>query len=83
MNDQWKFCSVRKLRLGLQKSAPTFVILEELHHIRENMNMDLSLEAQQNASELTFDASEDTPEHQIHPTDQTKMARVLNSLTPT
>jgi hypothetical protein len=74
---------VRKLRLGLQQSAPTFAIHEELHHIRENTNMDLSLEVQQNASELTFNASEDMPEHQIHRTDQTKMARVSNSLTPT
>jgi hypothetical protein len=48
---------------------------EELHHIRETTNMDVSPEAHQNAPELTFDTSEDTREHQIHPTDPTKTVR--------
>jgi hypothetical protein len=39
--------------------------------------------AQENAPELSFDASKDTREHQIHPTDPTKTARVSNSLSPT
>jgi hypothetical protein len=58
-----------------------FGIHEELHHIRENTNMDVSPEAQQNASELSFNTSQDMREHQIHPTDPTKTARVSNSLT--
>jgi hypothetical protein len=44
--------------------------------------MDVDPPAQQNALELSFDASKDTREHQIHPTDPTKTARVSNSLSP-
>jgi hypothetical protein len=44
--------------------------------------MDVDPPAQQNAPELSFDASKDTREHQIHPTDPTKTARVSNSLSP-
>jgi hypothetical protein len=62
--------------------SQTFGIHEELHHIRETTNMDISPEAQENAPELSFDASKDTREHQIHLTDPTKTARVLNSLSP-
>jgi hypothetical protein len=43
--------------------------------------MDVSLEVQQNAPELAFDASQDTREHQIHPTDPTKTMWVSKSLT--
>jgi hypothetical protein len=42
--------------------------------------MDVDPPAQQNAPELSFDASKDTREHQIHLTDPTKMARMSNSL---
>jgi hypothetical protein len=44
--------------------------------------MDIDPPAQQNAPELSFDASKDTREHQIHPMDPTKTARVSNSLAP-
>jgi hypothetical protein len=44
--------------------------------------MDIDPLAQQNTLELSFDASKDTREHQIHPTGPTKMARVSNSLSP-
>jgi hypothetical protein len=40
-----------------------FRIHEELHHIWENTNMDVSPEAQQNALELSFNTSQDTREH--------------------
>jgi hypothetical protein len=62
--------------------SQTFRVHEELHHIRKATNIDIDLPAQQNAPELSFDASKDTQEHQIHPTDPTKMARVSNSLSP-
>jgi hypothetical protein len=62
--------------------SQTFGVHEELDHIRENTNRDLSPKAQQNALKLAFDASQDTRELQIHPTDPTKMMRVTNSLTP-
>jgi hypothetical protein len=62
--------------------SQTFGVHEELHHIREATNMDIDPPAQQNAPELSFDASKDTREHQIHPTDPTKTARVSNSLSP-
>jgi hypothetical protein len=62
--------------------SQTFGIHEELHHIRENTNMDVSPEVQQNAPELVFDASQDTHEHQIRPTNPTKMTWVSNALTP-
>jgi hypothetical protein len=42
--------------------------------------MDIDPPAQQNAPELSFDATKDTREHQIHPMDPTKTARVSNSL---
>jgi hypothetical protein len=42
--------------------------------------MDITPAAQQNASELSFNASKDTHEHQVHPTDPTKTAQVSNSL---
>jgi hypothetical protein len=60
----------------------TFGIHEELHHIRESTSMDVDPPAQQNALELSFDASKDTQEHQIHPTDPYKTAWVSNSLSP-
>jgi hypothetical protein len=60
----------------------TFGIHEELHHIWESTNMHIDPVAQQNAPELSFDASKDTREHQIHPTDPSKTARVSNSLSP-
>jgi hypothetical protein len=63
--------------------SQTFRIYEELHHIRERTNMDITPAAQQNAPELSFDASKDTREHQIHPTDPSKTVRVSNSLSPT
>jgi hypothetical protein len=59
--------------------SQTFGIHEELHHIRESTNMDITPAAQQNAPELSFDASK---EHHIHPTDPSKTARVSNSLSP-
>jgi hypothetical protein len=62
--------------------SQTFGIHEELHHIRESTNMDVTPEVHQNAPELLFDASKDTREHQIHPTDTTKTARVSNFLSP-
>jgi hypothetical protein len=62
--------------------SQTFGIHEELHHIQENKNMDVSPEVRLNAPELAFDASQYTREHQIHPTDPTKMARLSNSLFP-
>jgi hypothetical protein len=55
---------------------------EELHHIRESTNMDVDPSVQQNALELSFDASKDTQEHQIHPMDPSKTTRVSNSLSP-
>jgi hypothetical protein len=63
--------------------SQTFGIHEELHHIRESTNIDRTPVAQQNAPELSFDASKDTREHQIHPTDPSKTVRVSNSLSPT
>jgi hypothetical protein len=60
--------------------SQTFGIHEELHHIRESTNMDVDPPAQQNAPELSFDASKDMREHQIHPMDPSKTARVSNSL---
>jgi hypothetical protein len=62
--------------------SQTFGVHEKLHHIREATNMDIDPPTQQNAPELSFDASKDTREHQIHPTDPTKTARVSNSLSP-
>jgi hypothetical protein len=62
--------------------SQTFGIHEEPHHIRESTSMDVDPLAQQNAPELSFDASKDTREHQIHPTDPSKIARVSNSLSP-
>jgi hypothetical protein len=62
--------------------SQTFGIHEELHHIRESTNMDITPAAQQNAPELSFNDSKDTREHQIHPTDPSKTARVSNSLSP-
>jgi hypothetical protein len=59
-----------------------FGVHEELNHIRESTNMDVDPPAQQNTPELSFDASKDTREHRIHPTDPTKTAWVLNSLSP-
>jgi hypothetical protein len=56
--------------------SQTFGIHEELHHITESTNMDITPAAQQNALELSFDARKDTREHQIHPTDPTKTAQV-------
>jgi hypothetical protein len=44
--------------------------------------MDITPAAQQNAPELSFDASKDTREYQIHPTDPSKTVRVSNSLSP-
>jgi hypothetical protein len=44
--------------------------------------MDIDPSAQQNAPELSFDASKDTWEHQIHLTVPSKTARVSNSLSP-
>jgi hypothetical protein len=62
--------------------SQTFGVHEELHHIGESTNMDIDPPAQQNALELSFDASKDTREHQILPTDPSKTARVSNSLSP-
>jgi hypothetical protein len=62
--------------------SQTFGVHEELHHIQEATVMDIDPPAQQNAPELSFDATKDTREHQIHPTDPTKTARVSNSLSP-
>jgi hypothetical protein len=59
-----------------------FGVHEELHYIREATNMDIDPPAQQNTPELSVDASKDTREHQIHPTDPTKTAWVSNSLSP-
>jgi hypothetical protein len=59
-----------------------FGIHEELHHIRQSTNMDIDPPVQQNAPELSFDASKDTREHQIHSMDPYKTARVSNSLSP-
>jgi hypothetical protein len=44
--------------------------------------MDVDPPTQQNAPELSFDASKDTREHQIHLTDPSKIAQVSNSLSP-
>jgi hypothetical protein len=63
--------------------SQTFGVHEEFNHIRESTNMDVDPPAQQNAPELSFDTSKDTREHQIHPTDPTKTARVSNFLSPT
>jgi hypothetical protein len=60
--------------------SQTFGIHEKLLHIRESTNMDITPTAQENASELSFNASKDTREHQVHPTDPTKTAQVSNSL---
>jgi hypothetical protein len=66
----------------INNMSQIFGVHEELHHIRESTNMDVNPPAQQNAPELSFDASKDTQEHQIHPTDPTKTAQVSNSLSP-
>jgi hypothetical protein len=63
--------------------SQTFGVHEELNHIRESTNMDVDPPAQQNAPDLSFNASKDTREHQIHPTDPSKIARVSNSLSLT
>jgi hypothetical protein len=60
--------------------SQTFGIHEELHHIRESTNMDITPAAQQNTPELSFDASKDTRERQIHPTDPSKTTQVSNYL---
>jgi hypothetical protein len=60
--------------------SQTFGVHKELHHIWEATNMDIDPPAQQNAPELSFDASKDTREHQMHPTNPTKTERVSNSL---
>jgi hypothetical protein len=60
--------------------SQTFGVHEELHHIWEATMMDIDPPAQQNAPELSFDATKDTREHQIHLTDPTKTAQVSNSL---
>jgi hypothetical protein len=44
--------------------------------------MDVDPPTQHNAPELSFDPSKDTREHQIHPTDPSKIMRVSNSLSP-
>jgi hypothetical protein len=62
--------------------SQTFGVHEELHHIREATVMDIDPPAQQNTPELSFDATKDTREHQIHLADPTKTARVSNSLSP-
>jgi hypothetical protein len=62
--------------------SQTFGVHEDLHHIREATNMDIDPPPQQNAPELSFDASKDTQEHQIHSTDPSKTAWVSNSLSP-
>jgi hypothetical protein len=62
--------------------SQTFGIHEELHHLRESTNMDVDPPAQQNAPELSFDASKDMREYQIHLMDPSKTARVSNSLSP-
>jgi hypothetical protein len=62
--------------------SQTFGIHEELYHLRESTSMDVDPPAQQNALELSFDASKDMREYQIHPTDPSKTARVSNSLSP-
>jgi hypothetical protein len=62
--------------------SQTFGVHEELNHIRESTNMDVDPPAQQTTTELSFDASKDTREHQIQPTDPTKTTRVSNSLFP-
>jgi hypothetical protein len=40
--------------------SQTFGVHEELHHIREATVMDIDPPAQQNAPELSFDATKDT-----------------------
>jgi hypothetical protein len=62
--------------------SQTFGVHEELYHIREAAVMDIDPPTQQNAPELSFDATKDTQEHQIHLTDPTKTAQVSNSLSP-
>jgi hypothetical protein len=62
--------------------SQSFGIHEELKNIKISTNMNLSPPAQQNAPEISFDASKDTREHQIHLMDPTKTARVSNSLFP-
>jgi hypothetical protein len=62
--------------------SQTFGVHEELNHITESTNMDVDPPVQQNSPELSFNASKDTREHQIHPTNPTKTARVSNSLSP-
>jgi hypothetical protein len=77
------FASSKNCDKDFNTWSQTLGIHEELHHIRENTNMDIDPPAQQNAPELSFDASKDTREHQIHPTDPSKTTRVSNSLSPT
>jgi hypothetical protein len=43
--------------------SQTFGVHEELHHIRESTNMDITPVVQQNDPELSFDAKKDTREH--------------------
>jgi hypothetical protein len=65
--------------------SQTFGVHEELNHIRESTNMDVDPPVQENAPELSFYASKDTREHQIHQihlTDPSKTTQVSNSLSP-
>jgi hypothetical protein len=76
------FAHFKNFDKDFNSMSQTFGVHEKLHHIREATVMDIDPPAQQNAPELSFDASKDTREHQIHPTDPTKTARVSNSLSP-
>jgi hypothetical protein len=76
------FARLENCNKDFNSMSQTFGVHEELNHIRESTNMDVNPPMQQNAPELSFDASKDTQEHQIHLMDPTKTAQVSNSLSP-
>jgi hypothetical protein len=76
------FASFENSNKDFNSLSQTFGVHEELHHIKKSTNMDVDPLAQKNAPELSFDASKDTWEHQIHPMDPSKTAQVSNSLSP-
>jgi hypothetical protein len=78
-----RFARSKNCDKDFNSMSQTFGVHEELNHIRESTNMDVDPPVQQNTPELSFNASKDTREHQIHPMDPTKTMWVSNSLSPT
>jgi len=64
------------------KLSQSFGAHQELEKLRETTDMDTVPGVQKTTPELAFDASKDTREHQVHPTDPSKTVRVSTSLSP-